>query len=328
VVREALTREALSALEPREAAALFIARRGEGLTIGEQQLLAEWLARDEVHRRMFESADRAWQLFADAEGDELLGAMRAHALASRRSSWARRWPLAAAAAALFAVIGGALFLLRTPMVTEIRYASVSGEVKELQLPDGSDMTLDADSGAIARFSKKERIIQLQRGRAYFAVTPDASRPFTVLAAGQRIVVVGTRFDVNLVGDGLTVTLLEGRVEVESTDSARAPVTMEPGQQFVRRGGNATLRNAGEGSENAVAWRTGFINFDDQPLSDAVAVMNRYSSDQIVINDPAVAALRLSGQFRAGETQRFADTLADMHDLRVVRQENRIELMRP
>ena len=98
MVREALTAEKLSALEPREAAALFIARRAEGLTASEQQMLADWLAKDEGNRRLFESADRAWKTFDDSEGDEILSAMRAHALAPRRA--AGQWRPAAAAAAI------------------------------------------------------------------------------------------------------------------------------------------------------------------------------------------------------------------------------------
>ena len=72
---------------------------------------------------------------------------------------------------------------------------------------------------------------------------------------------------------------------------------------------------------------GLVNFDDQPLAEAVAVMNRYSTDQIVIGDTRVASLRVSGQFRAGDSQRFAETLAEMHGLRAIRRENRIELVR-
>ena len=50
-------------------------------------------------------------------------------------------------------------------------------------------------------------------------------------------------------------------------------------------------------------------------------------DQITIPDARVAALRVSGQFRAGDSQRFAETLAEMHGLRALRKEHRIELVR-
>jgi transmembrane sensor len=338
MVREALTLERLSALEPREAAAYFISRRAEGLTSSEQQLLAGWLARDEAHRRVFATADHAWQSFGDAEGDEILAAMRAHALTPRRRALVAWRPAAVAAAMLFLAVGVALFLnpslnplapqSRQPGSTSgspLQYASARGEVKDIALPDGGTMTLDADSAATGRFSNQGRTIELLRGRAFFAVMPDRSGPFAVAAAGRSVVALGTRFDVNLAADGLTVTLLDGRVEIGSRDPAFAHVTLEPGQQYIERHGKATIRTLGAASENAASWRVGLINFDDQPLAEAAAVMNRYSREQIVISDPAVASIRVSGQFRAGDAERFATTLAEMHKLRTTRQANRIEL---
>ena len=325
MLREALTVEKLSALDPSEAAALFIARRAEGLTDNERQLLEDWLAKDEGHRRQFENADRAWQNFADSEDDEILTAMRAHARAPRPRSWATWRPAAAAAAVLLVALGAAWFFI--PTAETFEYASARGEVTELQLSDGSGLTLDGDSAVTGRFSDESRSIVLQRGRALFAVAHDPSRPFSVTAAGRRVVAVGTRFDVNLVDDGLTVTLLEGRVNVETLDSTRAPVALAPGQQYVERSGRVEIRTPGATDESAISWRKGFVKFDDQPLAEAVAIMNRYSPEQITIRDAGVAALRVSGQFRAGDSQRFAQTLAEMHGLRVVRQGDRIELIR-
>jgi transmembrane sensor len=340
MVREVLTRKKLDALGPRAAAAYFIMRRAEGLTSGEEQLLADWLARDESHRRIFENTDRSCRVFADAEGDEILAAMRAHARAPRRRGWMTWRPAIAAAAVLLLAVGTALFLVpglnpwapgsqQPGAVTgeAIQYASARGEVKDLQLPDGSAMALDADSVAVGHFTAASRSVDLQRGRAFFEVMPDRSRPFAVRAADRSIVAVGTRFDVNLGPDGVTVTLLEGHVRIESADRAQAPVLLEPGQQYIERQGQATLRTVGAASDNAVSWRNGLLSFDDQPLADAAAVMNRYSKIQIVIRDPAVAAIRVTGQFRAGEAERFAATLAELHKLRVIRRTNEIELVR-
>jgi len=339
VVREVLSLQSLSALEPGEAAALFIMRRADGLTASEEQLLTEWLARNETHRRAFDGAERAWQSFAGAGDDEILTAMRRHALAPRARAQAAWRPAVAAAAVLLVVVGAAVLLVpglnpwapasrgqHVAPVAAIDYASARGEVKEIQLPDGSGMTLDADSVAIGHFDNGGRTVDLQRGRAFFAVMSDRSRPFAVTAAGRSVVATGTRFDVNLVADGLTVTLLEGRVEISSAGSA-TPLRLEPGQQYVERAGKATIRTIGSASENSIVWRRGLLNFDDQSLAEAAAEMNRYSGDRIVIRDPEVASKRVSGQFRAGAAERFASTLAEMHKLQARRTADGIELVR-
>ena len=333
MIREVLTTEKLTQLPPRNAAALLLARRSEGLSADEQQILKDWLARDESHRRAFEMAERAWQSFDDSHGDEILSAMRAQARAPRSRALPRWWPIAAAAA--LGVVAMA-FVFTNPWTKGLpdgqgaevhgQYTSANGEVKELQLPDGSHITLDADSAVATTFTTGRRSVELRKGRALFAVAKNASRPFTVSAAGRSVVAVGTRFDVNMVPDGLTVTLLEGRVDVASLHNGRALVSLSPGQQFVERSGDVTVRTIGASTENVTAWRRGLVNFDDQPLAEAAAIMNRYSSDQIVIF-PEVASIRVSGQFHAGDTQRFASTVAEMHRLRLRHQDNRIELGR-
>jgi transmembrane sensor len=336
VVREALTPEMIEALEPREVAALFIARRLEGLTDSEQTLLAKWLAQHETHQGLLDSAERAWAAFAEPEGDEILAAMRAHALEVRPRGWAAWRPAVAAAAVLLVAGGAALFVLspwspgpdqqlKDPS-TPIQYASVRGEVKVVELPDGSRMTLDADSTAVGRFGERGRSIELTHGRAYFEVASDPTRPFAVAADGKSVVVVGTRFDVNLTPDGMTVTLAEGRVEVGSRDTSRPRIALEPGQQYAERNGAGTVRTIGPATENVLAWRRGLVNFDDESLAVAAAIMNRYSDERIVINDPAVAGLRLSGQFKAGDIRRFATTLADLHRLEIREQPGEIELV--
>ncbi len=47
----------------------------------EEALLAEWLAQDPAHTEAFENAGGAWDVFGQADDDEILAAMRAHALA-------------------------------------------------------------------------------------------------------------------------------------------------------------------------------------------------------------------------------------------------------
>jgi transmembrane sensor len=340
VVREALTFDALLQLPADEAAALFVTRRSDGLTQNEQALLDQWLAKDTAHQRALDGADRAWNSLDDAGDDEILAAMRAHALAPPRRLARTGWVGLAAAAAVVLVATGAAVMFVTMQKpaglggqtvvasADIPYATAVGQVKDVTLPDGSHMTLDANSAATGRFGAAGRSVTLTRGRAFFAVVHNASAPFTVLAGDRRLVDIGTRFDVNLGPDALTVTLLDGRLAVGPTGDGAAAVTLEPGQQLVRRDGRDEVHAVGADADPAAAWRTGLIRFDNQSLAEAAAVMNRYSHDQLVITDPKVAAMRVSGQFHAGQTRAFAETLAELYKLHTRRQADRIELLPP
>jgi transmembrane sensor len=332
VDHEALTAERLGSLSAGEAAALFVDRQADGLTDGEQVLLEAWLARDE-HRRAFERAEAVWRSLDVEKGGDILAAMRRHALAARPAAWSDWRRLAAVAAGLLVIAGTGLYLApdlgrRAPATPPgLRYASARGEVKPIRLPDGGSMTLDADSAAIVQFAGNQRSVQLTRGRAYFTVVHDPSRPFAVAALDRRVIAIGTRFDVNLAAGALTVTLEEGRLKVASADRAAVPVMLEAGQQLVERSGKDTVRTIGDRTASAIGWRTGLVSFDDEPLAEAAAVMNRYSRTQIMIGDPTIASMRVSGQFRAGGTDRFAQHLAEVYGLKTIRRATQIELVR-
>ena len=56
-----------------------------------------------------------------------------------------------------------------------------------------------------------------------------------------------------------------------------------------------------------------LEFDGTPLEMAVELANRYSDRKIVIA-PDLAALRVTGAFRAGDTRGLARALARAFDL--------------
>ena len=56
---------------------------------------------------------------------------------------------------------------------------------------------------------------------------------------------------------------------------------------------------------ATAWRDGNVVFRDEPLSDAVHRLNRYSSLRLRIDDAALATLRINGVFAKGDSAAFA-----------------------
>jgi len=336
MVHEALTLERLRAMPLDEAAALLAVRRAEGLTASEEGLLADWLAADPAHARAFALAGRGWDAFDAGADDEILAAMRAHALAPRRRAWLG-WPqLAGVAAAVLLLVAVGLWWMPSlvpggpggPAVQEIawaRYEAPAERVRDVTLADGSVMTLDAGSVAEVRFAADGRAIRLVRGRALFEVAHDPARPFGVMAATRRVVALGTRFVVDLDDDMLKVMLIRGKVAVEPMGKGEA-VTLMPGQRFTERGDAVSVAMVPAPVETP-AWSQGLVDLNDVPLSQAVAEINRHARIRIVIRDPRIAALRVSGQFRAGEAERFANTVAELHGLRVIRRAKEIELVR-
>jgi transmembrane sensor len=59
----------------------------------------------------------------------------------------------------------------------------------------------------------------------------------------------------------------------------------------------------------------------------VTELNRHGGDRLVVRNPRVAKMHISGMFRAGDAARFGRTLAQIHPMRVVRTgDDQLEIM--
>jgi transmembrane sensor len=192
--------------------------------------------------------------------------------------------------------------------------TAKGERKTFALADASTVTLNTDSAvAVAYRPAGERRLELIRGQAFFIAAHDKARPFVVSFRGRTVTALGTAFEVRGVGDAMRVILVEGRVSVRRAGGA--PVVMHPGQQLLADARRFTLSPI-EIAE-AAEWRRGLVTFRDTTLKDAVAEFNRYADRPLVITDPRVAQLTVSGVFRTDDSARFARTVAAVLPVRVV-----------
>lgn len=203
--------------------------------------------------------------------------------------------------------------------TVVRDASTEiGERTLLVLADGSKVTLNTASAVHADYSGQERRVTLVRGEAFFDVAKDSNRPFVVYAGSRHVVAVGTAFDVRLQDRQVKVTLVEGKVRVlringSTAVGATAPVqpesavTLEAGSTLVARDDGADQLERLD-TARATSWRSGNLVFDGERLSDVVAEMNRYSREQLVIGNPALAERRVSGVFEPAGGPGFAKAL--------------------
>jgi transmembrane sensor len=193
-------------------------------------------------------------------------------------------------------------LTAAPRVIEARV----GETRALTLSDGSRMVLDSGSQVKVAFSATTRDIELLQGQGHFEVAPDARRPFRVHTRAVEVVAVGTAFDVSTLPTRTTVTLIEGRVNVRAiagtaAQSARLEM-LTPGQQLGIDSDGQLLDRKEVKIASVTAWQQGSLVIDDAPLTEALAIMNRYSNTRIVVQGTALQSRRVSGVFRVGDVE--------------------------
>lgn len=237
---------------------------------------------------------------------------------ARPLGWSWGWGQGAATAASVCLVIAATAVgyhhWQEQPVYEQALATGLGQQSEVHLPDGSTVRLDTNTRLDVTFRRQRREVVLPEGQAVFKVQGDAARPFDVLAGPLRITVVGTRFSVRYTpgvpGDtGVCVAVEEGRVRVaRAADAGPEVLELTAGQQ---------VRSAADGRLTAIAavpaagiapWRDGRVSFDDTPLSQALAEFARYGSTQLVVRDPGVGALRLTGTFDPRRLDNFTRSL--------------------
>lgn len=232
-----------------------------------------------------------------------------------RTTRPRTIRLTAAAAGIAAAVIIAAWNLM-PSAAVATYRTGPGGLSRIFLSDGSAVTLNADTEMRVRFTAARRAITLVRGEAHFSVTHDTHRPFEVHARNRIVVAVGTSFDVRLDSrQGVQVTVTQGRVALLE-DGDAPPRADEPSLQTISAGQDALLTTRQivvqriDSAEifRRLAWERRELSFDGQTLSQAVAEFDRYTNHEIVIDDPAIAALEIGGSFRALDTGSFVAAL--------------------
>jgi transmembrane sensor len=178
-----------------------------------------------------------------------------------------------------------------------------GEKRHIVLADGSEVWLNADSKVrySGNFSEsKSREIYLE-GEAFFDIAENEEKPFIVHASGLAIKVVGTAFNVRSYEKDRVVetTLVEGKVSIESVfEDSVFQVTLLPNQQALFRKDSGTLAlEETVKTENHIAWKNGWMIFDDKPFSFIKETMERWYDVSIHMEDEKSLSCTFSGRFK-------------------------------
>jgi transmembrane sensor len=322
------------------AARFFLLDEAGKLSADDQQRLTAWLDADPKHRAAYEDTFAACALVTEGAADPEIMAMRKDALAARgerRTDWPRTMA-AIASAILVAGAFGWMALkttppapphdiaaiqpspIQTPDPNTATYTTLIGERLVVALPDGSAATLDTNSTLQVAYTPTERGIHLLKGQALFDVAKHKPISFQVYAGTRRITAVGTKFNVRLENGDVKVALLEGVVKIAPTPR---PTDTNPQPSIIMRAGEvadapqaAAIRITPADTDKIASWRSGVLVFTDKPLAEAIAEMNRYSLHPIRLSDREANAFRISGVFKTGDPEHFAETMANVFPLSV------------
>ncbi len=332
--------------ERDEIAAAWAIRLSDAeLEAHEQAELRAWLDADGANGAALEEIAGTWRAVEGYATAMPMMALREKALASARMESQRvhrsRWSIpqgvrqfaAIAAVLMLCVFGAGYWYAQQPD----NYATARGERRVVMLDDGSRLSLDASTSVRVKYADGRRQLWLDSGRAKFDVAPDPLRPFTVAAEDRMVVATGTSFSVELIGEQVRVALYEGHVSVLHDGEVTTPRALAAGVRMKQPGSELVLDSTPNAPVQSVVsidpvrsttWQSGMLDFENDPLDVVVARTNRSATRPLALGDAKVGHMRVSGVFRAGDTEALVDGLAITLGVKAERKGNGITLYAP
>lgn len=216
---------------------------------------------------------KGWARFSKRIEEEQQQQMIVRRKRTNRLQYAAVLFIPVALAALFFLSNPAP-LQNTPANCFSSFKAGMGEMKKINLPDGSQVWLNAQSEL--RYScsfqgKAERVVALIRGEAYFEVKHDEKRAFVVEVNKMKVKVYGTTFNINSYQKNVKATLLTGSI---GATAGKQSLMLKPGQQATFNPSQNSFAVKTVDAAADALWRTGTINFDNTRLKEIAEVVER------------------------------------------------------
>ncbi len=302
------------------------------LTLKEQVLVKNWIDASDNNRKDFEELKQAWN-FVDKTGKKqeihMENEWRYHQKLmnsdeqSSKTIFIKTFIRIAAAI----IIGVGITLTGIRYKTQFAVRTKIAETNEIELPDGSVVTLNA--GSKLTYSKKDfgsenRTISLH-GEAYFEVETDLDHPFIIQLDKAEIKVLGTSFNVRAYKkmDAIEVIVSEGKVSLYDREVKQKRVIATNGEKAEFDKQLGIVKKYPNADRNYKAWKTRSIVFENDSLRNIVKTLENIYHTRIVLENTGLNACTLTTSFEDEDLQTVLKVLESTLDLEIKVQKKEI-----
>ncbi|WP_051350016.1 FecR family protein [Dyadobacter alkalitolerans] len=238
---------------------------------------------------------------------------------THRSIGRRAWLLAASLTGLLMIAGFSWYFF--PGNQHVTYRTDYGELKEITLPDGSQVVLNGHSVISFQGNWQESVREVQLdGEAYFKVrkTPDRKKFVVLIRNSGSIEVLGTEFNVNHRAGRSNVMLKSGKIRLTVGGNQ---LLMVPGElaAFADDGSQIATSNVNPAVYNT--WTERKIVFENTSLADIVTMLRQTYNLDVRVSDRRLLAKKLSGTASIHDIDVFLEALSGTFGLTVSRKNN-------
>ncbi len=225
--------------------------------------------------------DKAWKKFRNTiEADDLL-------LSKSKKMFSIR-NIAASIILLIGLSVTAYVLFNNYSQTQFTEISSANSIKEISLPDGSQITLNKNATIKfpKEFSDNNRTVEFS-GEAFFDIAKNPAKPFIIKANKAEVVVLGTSFNVFAdEKDNITVTVKTGKVKLSKNETEN--IILNP--EEVGKIKNNTLSKYDNIDKNYLAWKTKCFEYNGELLSKVIKDFNKVYQVNIILEDKEIGNL--------------------------------------
>lgn len=307
-------------------------------SLSDKEALFAWTQEDEANRQFYEEIEQVWNMTNGADAapfdtdlDDAWAKIdrgtgpSANQLPTNlpplpeelEPSSARIVPLSkriqhwrvAAAILLLAVAGLWWTTQQTAAPSLVEIQTLSGEKKEISLPDGSHVWLNENSRLVYAEDFTIRNLNLE-GEAFFAVERMEESPFTISSGEATTQVLGTSFNVRAypLEENIEVTVETGKVALALAANAEAAVELPAGTSGIVIKKEERVERIEEKISNALAWKTLKLDFDDDPMEEVISTLERYFGTEIIVTDQRINACPYTSTFDQPDLDSILDII--------------------
>ncbi|MEK6479974.1 FecR domain-containing protein [Catalinimonas sp. 4WD22] len=211
---------------------------------------------------------------------------------------------------------GLLFLNQNDTVYQTAY----GETKSINLPDGSSVTLNANSSLLVKNNfSKQREVWLD-GEAFFEVEKTKNQSdneyvkFIVHTDRLEVEVIGTSFNVQNWKEKTQVVLKSGKVQLKSGENE--VLTMEPGDLAEVLADDSSIQKKIVNPEVYSSWTDNQLLCNDTPFNDLAKAIERRFGKKVVFKDSTLQSLEVSGTLPLHNLSLLSEVLQESLSIKI------------
>lgn len=280
--------------------------------------VAQWLKEDAAHESELKQLDKVWisgqsqkQSFDTNKAWQKVASQTIQVPTKNK---ANIFKIAAGFAAIFA-IGSLLWFLTSSSTVEMLSYQTTNESKEITLPDGSKVTLNAYSSLQfpEKFTEDKRSVSMI-GEAFFEVTKNPAKPFIIDINTTEVTVLGTSFNINSRDTATVVSVKTGKVKFGIKKGLQVELIKDQEAKYIARKDSITPTVTVD--PNVFAFKTQMFYFENTALENVIERLSKAYHVNIKLDDKSWANYNLTATFERQKLDTVLDVIAETLNISV------------